>query len=79
MELLKEIMKLAQMNIAVDYTILDQKVTNGMTDGSMPDKTYTITISEIDSYSGELIENQSFDDLEEGLIWGVERGKYYLK
>ena len=51
MELLKEIMKLAQMNIAVDYTILDQKVTNGMTDGSMPDKTYTVTISEIDSRS----------------------------
>jgi len=78
LELLKRIMELAENNVAVDYTIVDQKL-NGITDGSMPDKTYTITISKYDSYSGELILSQAFDDLEEGLLWGIATGESYLK
>jgi len=77
MKLLKRIMELAKKDIAVDYTIVDQKL-NGITDGSMPNKTYTITISQYDSYSGELILSQAFEDLEEGLLWGIATGESYL-
>lgn len=77
MELLKEIMELANKDIVVDYIVVDQK-RNGITNGTRPEKTYTISIVEVDSYSGNLIETQSFDDLEEGLMWGIKKGNVLL-
>jgi len=82
MELLKEIMELAKKDVVVDYIIVDQKLNgniDGIINGSFPEKTYTISVIETDSYSGNLILAQSFDDLEEGLLWGFATGKAYLK
>lgn len=76
--LLSEIMELAKNNIAVDYTIIDQKA-NGTFEEGEPNITYTISVHDKWTFGDVLFDMAGFEDLEEGLTWGVSEGKEFYK
>jgi hypothetical protein len=75
--ILKEIMNLAEKGVAIDYVVVDQKENGSYMDGEAL-KTYTVSVFESSSL-GEDIDSQCFDDLEKGLLWGIERARDYLE
>lgn len=78
MDLLKRIMDLSKNNIAVDYTIIDQK-ENGTFEEGEPNITYTISVHDKWTFGDVLYEEGGHCDLEEGLLWGVKKGESYLR
>jgi len=74
MDLLKSIVKLANKGIAVDYTIIDQK-QNGTFEEGEPNITYTVSVHDKWTFGDVYFAEAGFEDLEEGLRWGIKKGK----
>jgi len=78
MELLKTIMKLAENNVSVDYTIINQK-ENGTFEEGEQNITYTISVHDKWTFGDVLFAEAGFTNLEEGLRLGIKKGEKYLK
>lgn len=80
MDVFEEIIKLANKKIYIEYSIVNQEENGNkkIYGNDIQDITYTIYIG-FESYYKNPIDDMSFDDLEEGLKWGIEIGKKYLE
>lgn len=74
MDLLKSIVGLAENNISVDYTIINQR-ENGTFEEGEPNITYTISVHDKWTFGDVHFAKAGFEDLEEGLLWGIKKGK----